>query len=153
MCCPGNHNYAAVFPETSSAHHMQVFQPPYSTKDEPLELVEEAGVVEKVNGPNKKRQRQKAPKSPKAKKGKRAPQVPKPEGTLSAQRVRSAKKTAEIMINGNPYGHFSHSYTSLLVHWQPSTMLSLGLWWVAISMLYDMLICVSLAYEYEKTWC
>ncbi|KAJ6760122.1 hypothetical protein OIU79_025065 [Salix purpurea] len=67
---PGNHNYAAVFPETSSAHHMQVFQPPYSTKDEPLELVEEAGVVEK------------------------------PEGTLSAQRVRSAKKTAEIMING-----------------------------------------------------
>jgi hypothetical protein len=31
-------------------------------------------------------------------------------------------------------------------------MLSLGLWWVAIGMLYDLHIYVSLAYEYKKAW-
>ncbi|CAK7324852.1 unnamed protein product [Dovyalis caffra] len=97
---PGNHNYAAVLPETSSGHHMQMFQQPDSANDEMLDQVEEAGVVEKENGLDKKRQRPKALKSPKAKKGTRGPRVPKPEGSPSVQRVRSAKKTAEIMING-----------------------------------------------------
>ncbi|KAJ6373753.1 hypothetical protein OIU78_029440 [Salix suchowensis] len=97
---PGNHDYAAVLPETSSSHHMEMFQQPYSTKDEPLEQVEEAGVVEKVNGPSKTRQRHKGPKSPRAKKGKRDAQVPKLEGSPSIQRAGAAKKTAEIMING-----------------------------------------------------
>ncbi|KAJ6874847.1 protein BASIC PENTACYSTEINE2-like [Populus alba x Populus x berolinensis] len=97
---PGNHDYAAVLPETSSSHHMEMFQPPYSTKDEPLELVEEAGVVEKVSVPNKKRQRHKGPKSPRAKKGTGGAQVPKPEGSPPTQRARAAKKSAEIMING-----------------------------------------------------
>ncbi|KAL3570713.1 hypothetical protein D5086_027962 [Populus alba] len=89
-----------VLPETSSSHHMEMFQPPYSTKDEPLELVEEAGVVEKVNVPNKKRQRHKGPKSPRAKKGMGGAQVPKREGSPPTQRARAAKKSAEIMING-----------------------------------------------------
>ena len=31
-------------------------------------------------------------------------------------------------------------------------MLSLGLWWVAIGMLFDLHIYVSLAYEYKKAW-
>ncbi|KAL3574927.1 hypothetical protein D5086_023028 [Populus alba] len=84
----------------ASTHHVQVFQPPDSDNDEMLDQVEESGFVEKENGPNKKRQRANAPKSPKAKKGTRAPRVPKPEGSPSVQRVRSAKKTAEIMING-----------------------------------------------------
>jgi hypothetical protein len=97
---PGNHNYAEVLPETSAARHMQMFQPPYSANDETLDQVEDAGVVEKANGPEKKRQHPKALKSLKAKKGKRGPQVPKPDGSPSAQRGRSAKKTAEIMING-----------------------------------------------------
>jgi hypothetical protein len=97
---PGNHNYAEVLPETSAARHMQMFQPPYSANDETLDQVEAAGVVEKANGPEKKRQHPKALKSLKAKKGKRGPQVPKPDGSPSAQRGRSAKKTAEIMING-----------------------------------------------------
>jgi hypothetical protein len=97
---PENHNYEALLPETASTHHVQVFQPPDSENDEMLDHVEESGFVEKENGPNKKRQRANAPKSPKAKKGTRPPRVPKPEGSPSVQRVRSAKKTAEIMING-----------------------------------------------------
>jgi hypothetical protein len=38
------------------------------------------------------------------------------------------------------------------MHWQPPTMLSMGLWWVAIGMLYDMHICASLAYKYKTAW-
>ncbi|KAL3574929.1 hypothetical protein D5086_023030 [Populus alba] len=86
--------------ETSSANHMQMFQPPNSENDEILDQVEGAGVVEKENGPDKKKQRPKALKCLKAKKGKRGPQVPKPDGSPSAQQGKSAKKTVEIMING-----------------------------------------------------
>jgi hypothetical protein len=96
----GNHDYDVVFPETSSANHMQMFQPPNSANDETLDQVEGAGVVEKENGPDKKKQRPKALKCLKAKKGKRGPQVPKPDGSPSAQQGKSAKKTVEIMING-----------------------------------------------------
>ncbi|KAJ6672725.1 hypothetical protein OIU85_014007 [Salix viminalis] len=100
---PGNHDYASVFPETSSAHHMQMFQPPNSVNDETLEQVEGAGVVAKENGPDKKKKKKKCPKALKcleAKKGKRGPQAPKPDGSPAAQQGRSAKKTVEIMING-----------------------------------------------------
>ncbi|KAJ6672727.1 PROTEIN BASIC PENTACYSTEINE2-LIKE [Salix viminalis] len=57
---------------------MQMFQPPDSASDEMLGQVEEASVEEKENGPR----------------------APKPEDSPSVQQVRSAKKTAEIMING-----------------------------------------------------
>jgi hypothetical protein len=97
---PGNHSYAAVLPGTSSAHHMHMFQPPDLVNHETMDQVKEAGVVEKENVPNKKRQRPKALKSPKVKKDMRGPRAPKPEGSPSVQLVRSAKKTAEIMING-----------------------------------------------------
>lgn len=97
---PGNHSYAAVLPGTSSAHHMHMFQPPDLVNHETMDQVKEAGVVEKENVPNKKRQRPKALKSPKVKKDMRGPRAPKPEGCPSVQLVRSAKKTAEIMING-----------------------------------------------------
>ncbi|KAL3570714.1 hypothetical protein D5086_027963 [Populus alba] len=76
------------------------FQPPDSVNHEMLDQVKEAGVVEKENVPNKKRHRPKALKSPKVKKEMRGPRAPKPEGSPSVQLVRSAKKTAEIMING-----------------------------------------------------
>ncbi|KAG6745725.1 hypothetical protein POTOM_050228 [Populus tomentosa] len=76
------------------------FQPPDSVNHEMLDQVKEAGVVEKENVPNKKRHRPKALKSPKVKKDMRGPRAPKPEGSPSVQLVRSAKKTAEIMING-----------------------------------------------------
>ena len=79
---------------------MQMFQPPNSANDETLDQVEDAGVVEKENGPDKKKQHPKALKCLKAKKGKRGPQVPKPDGSPSAQQGKSAKKTVEIMING-----------------------------------------------------
>ncbi|KAL9372297.1 hypothetical protein Peur_034541 [Populus x canadensis] len=88
---------SSMFPMDSS---YATFQPPYSANDETLDQVEAAGVVEKANGPEKKRRHPKALKSLKAKKGKRGPQVPKPDGSPSAQRGRSAKKTAEILING-----------------------------------------------------
>jgi len=97
---PGNHNYAAGLPGTSSAHHMHMFQPPDSVNHETLDQVKEAGVVEKENFPNKKRHRPKALKSPKVKKDMRGPRGPKPEGSPSVQLVRSAKKTTKIMING-----------------------------------------------------
>ncbi|KAJ6387411.1 hypothetical protein OIU78_017182 [Salix suchowensis] len=98
---PGNHDYASVLPETSSAHHMQMFQPPNSVYDETLEQVEGAGVVAKENGPvKKKKKRPKALKCLEAKKGKIGPQSPKPDGSPAAQQGRSAKKTVEIMING-----------------------------------------------------
>ncbi|KAK4283352.1 hypothetical protein QN277_000310 [Acacia crassicarpa] len=94
---PTNPTNYAVIPETSSAHHMQLVQPPDLTKEE--RLVEEAP-AEKINGTSKKRQGPKLPKSPKAKKPKRGPRAPKDENTLSVQRARPPKKTTEIVING-----------------------------------------------------
>ncbi|XP_030939395.1 protein BASIC PENTACYSTEINE2-like [Quercus lobata] len=93
-------NYS-VLPETSSAHHMQmVQQPPDLSNDERIISTEET-VVEKENGPIKKRQGAKPPKSPKEKKAKRAPRATKAESSPSAPRARSAaKKTTEIVING-----------------------------------------------------
>ncbi|KAJ7970222.1 GAGA-binding protein [Quillaja saponaria] len=95
---PGNPNYV-VFPEMSSAHHMQMVQhqQPDLAKDErPMEET----VIEKPNGANKKRQGPKAPKTPKAKKPKRGTRVPKDENNPSVPRARASKKTTEILING-----------------------------------------------------
>ncbi|GKV05269.1 hypothetical protein SLEP1_g17299 [Rubroshorea leprosula] len=94
----GNPNYA-VLGDTSSAHNMQMVQPLELVKDERVTQLE-AAEVEKDNAPNKKRQGPKAPKSPKAKKGKRGPRAPKDESNPSMQTVKPAKKTAEIVING-----------------------------------------------------
>ncbi|KAB1212172.1 Protein BASIC PENTACYSTEINE1 [Morella rubra] len=96
---PGNSGYD-VLPEMSSAHHMQMVQPPDFSKDERMPNTEEA-VVEKENGPVKKRQGAKAPKPPKEKKAKKAPRPRKAESSPSVPRARPAsKKTTEIVING-----------------------------------------------------
>lgn len=95
----GNPSYG-VLPETSSAQHMQMVQPPDLSKDERIVVTEETG-IEKENGPIKKRQAAKAPKSPKEKKAKKAPRARKAESSPSVPRARSvAKKTTEIVING-----------------------------------------------------
>ncbi|OIW16063.1 hypothetical protein TanjilG_04598 [Lupinus angustifolius] len=93
---PTNLTYGGI-PETSSAHHMQMIQPPKDQKEE--RAIEEEPVVEKVSGTGKKRQ-SKVPKSPKAKKPKRGPRVPKDERAPSVQRARVPKKSVEIVING-----------------------------------------------------
>ncbi|KAE9588274.1 putative transcription factor GAGA-Binding-like family [Lupinus albus] len=93
---PTNLTYGGI-PETSSAHHMQMIQPPKDPKEE--RAIEEEPVVEKVSGTSKKRQ-SKVPKSPKAKKPKRGPRVPKDDGAPSVQRARVPKKSVEIVING-----------------------------------------------------
>ncbi|KAI4347316.1 hypothetical protein L6164_008135 [Bauhinia variegata] len=106
---PTNLTYASAMPETSSAHHLQMIQPPDFSKEErpmpptpppPLPPPVEETPAEKTNGSNKKRQGPKAPKSPKAKKPKRGPRAPKDENNPSVQRARTAKKTTEIVING-----------------------------------------------------
>lgn len=94
---PTNQTNYAVVPEASSAHHMQLTQPPDLSKEE--RPAEEAP-VEKVCGTGKKRQGSKMPKSPKAKKPKKGPRVPKDENCRSVQRARTPKKTTEIVING-----------------------------------------------------
>lgn len=77
-----------------------VQQPPDLSNDERIISTEET-VVEKENGPIKKRQGVKPLKSPKEKKAKRAPRATKAESSPSAPRARSAaKKTTEIVING-----------------------------------------------------
>ncbi|GKV21467.1 hypothetical protein SLEP1_g31445 [Rubroshorea leprosula] len=95
---PGNPNYAVS--ADTSVHNIQMVQPtPQLVKEEQVTQVEEA-VVERDIVPNKKREGPKSPKSPKAKKGKRGPRALKDNSNASVQRVRSAKKTAEIVING-----------------------------------------------------
>lgn len=148
---PGNHSYAAVLPGTSSAHHMHMFQPPDLVNHETMDQVKEAGVVEKENVPNKKRQRPKALKSPKVKKDMRGPRAPKPEGSPFCSTSKVCQENCRNYDKWDQYRHFSHSYTGFFVYGTP-TMLSLGLWWVAIGMLYDLHIYVSLAYEYKKAW-
>lgn len=97
----GNHNYSMI-PETSTAHHMQMVQPPDLLKEERATQVEQVGIGNEImeNGPSKKRPGPKGPKSPKPKKAKRGPRVPKAETTPSVPRARTIKKTTELMING-----------------------------------------------------
>ncbi|KAE9600204.1 hypothetical protein Lal_00045607 [Lupinus albus] len=93
---PTNPTYGDI-PETSSAYHMQMIQPPEVPKEE--RAIEEEPVVDKVNSTSKKRQG-KVPRSPKVKKSKRGPHMLKDENAPSVQRARIPKKTAEIVING-----------------------------------------------------
>ncbi|XP_004513327.1 protein BASIC PENTACYSTEINE1-like [Cicer arietinum] len=97
---PTNPGYSGI-PETSSAHHIQMIQPPELLKEERPTEDAAPPVVEKTNGTGKKRQGLKVPKSPKAKKPKRGPRDPKDENTRSVPRTpRVPKKTTEIAING-----------------------------------------------------
>ncbi|KAF8378841.1 hypothetical protein HHK36_030190 [Tetracentron sinense] len=94
----GNSNFA-VLSEASSAHPLQILQPPDSSKDERVVCREEA-TSKKEGGPLKKRSGGRAQKSPKTKKTKRVPAVPKDESNSSVQRPKSGKKNMEVVING-----------------------------------------------------
>lgn len=94
---PANPNYAPVLPETSGAHSLQMLQPPAETsRDERVGRVEEPVIVNKESGPSKKRQGGGAPKAPKVKK----PRKPKDNSNPAVPRVKPAKKTLEVVING-----------------------------------------------------
>ncbi|CAL0323910.1 unnamed protein product [Lupinus luteus] len=93
---PTNLSYGGI-PETSSAHHMQMIQPPTDLKEE--RAIQEEPIPEKVSGTSRKRQG-KVPKSPKAKKPKSGARVPKDDSAPSVHRARVPKKSVEIVING-----------------------------------------------------
>lgn len=91
---PANHNYA-VLPETSGAHSLQMLQPPDTSRDERVGRIEEP-VVKQESGPSKKRQSGGTPKVPKVKK----PRKPKDNNNSSVPRVKPAKKSLDVVING-----------------------------------------------------
>lgn len=92
---PTNPNYA-VLPETSGAPSLQIIQPPDTPRDEEkVDKIEEI-VVKKEGGQLKKRQGKGALTTPKAKKPRKA----KDNSNVSVQRVKPAKKTVELVING-----------------------------------------------------
>ncbi|KAI5353418.1 PREDICTED: BASIC [Prunus dulcis] len=91
---PANPNYA-VLPETSGAHSLQILQPPDSSRDERVARIEEP-VANKEGGPSKKRGGGGAPKTPKVKK----PRKPKDNNNPSVPRVKPAKKSLDVVING-----------------------------------------------------
>ncbi|KAL6187391.1 hypothetical protein ACLB2K_038790 [Fragaria x ananassa] len=95
---PANPNFG-VIPETSAAQHaMQILQPPPDiSRDESVNRMEEP-VVHKEGGPSKKRQNGGAPKAPKVKK----PRKPKDNSNPAVPRVKPAKKSFEVVINGIP---------------------------------------------------
>ncbi|KAJ0037401.1 hypothetical protein Pint_22512 [Pistacia integerrima] len=102
---PPNPNYG-ILPETSGAHSLQMLQPPppppppavaptTSRDDRVVARVEEP--VVKNEGPQiKKRQGGCAPKTPKAKKARK----PKENNGATVQRVKPAKKSMDVVING-----------------------------------------------------
>ncbi|XP_065856342.1 protein BASIC PENTACYSTEINE2-like isoform X3 [Euphorbia lathyris] len=92
---PPSPNYA-VLPETSTAHPLQVLQPPTSSRDERVGRVDEQPSVNKEGSQLKKRQSGGAPKTPKAKK----PRKPKDNSNNAVQRVKPAKKSMDVVING-----------------------------------------------------
>ncbi|KAA8529889.1 hypothetical protein F0562_034507 [Nyssa sinensis] len=94
---PGNPNFA-VLPEPSGTHPMHILQPSDSSKDMRVGM-EEPG-VRKEGGPLKKRTAGGTPKTPKPKKSKKGPSVPKDNGNSSVQRVKPAKKSMDVVING-----------------------------------------------------
>lgn len=113
---PGNHNHPyypssyGVSPESSSAHSVQMPQQITIPKNDILVSEVEEICEERDNNNNnggsvavvKKRGGGKAPNSaPKEKKPRtRAPRAPRDENTSSAQRARTPKKRAEVVING-----------------------------------------------------
>ncbi|RXH79119.1 hypothetical protein DVH24_040266 [Malus domestica] len=92
---PANPNYGAVLPETSGAHSLQILQPPEPSRDERVGRIEEP-VVPKEVGTSKKRQGGGAPKAPKVKKPRKAKDSTNP----SVPRVKPAKKSLDVVING-----------------------------------------------------
>ena len=96
---PGNPNYA-VLPEHPGNHSMQIFQPPDTPKDPRMGAVEDQGVKKDDGGPMKKRTGGATPKAPKAKKAKKGPLVPKENGNSSVQRMKTSKKSMDVVING-----------------------------------------------------
>ncbi|XVF85535.1 hypothetical protein PTKIN_Ptkin17bG0125100 [Pterospermum kingtungense] len=95
--CP---NYG-ILPEASAAHSLPILQPPpdSSTRDERVvERVEEP-LANKEGVQLKKRQGGAAPKTPKAPKAKK-PRKPKVNTNVTVQRVKPAKKSMDIKING-----------------------------------------------------
>ncbi|GMJ08167.1 BASIC PENTACYSTEINE1, basic pentacysteine1 [Hibiscus trionum] len=85
-------------PETSSAHSFPNLQPPpdSSTRDEIVVSRVEEPPANKDGVQPKKRQDGDAPKMPKAKK----PRKPKENANSTVQRVKPAKKSIDIQING-----------------------------------------------------
>ncbi|XP_062113213.1 protein BASIC PENTACYSTEINE2-like isoform X1 [Humulus lupulus] len=94
---PPNTNYG-VLPETSGAHSLQMLQPPEAApRDERVVGRIEEPVVNKESGPSKKRQGGGgAPKAPKVKK----PRKPKENNNSALVRVKPAKKSMDVVING-----------------------------------------------------
>lgn len=106
---PANPNYG-VLPETSAAHSLQMLQPPptNATRDDRVapRVVEET-IVKTEGGVGgggggggapqvKKRQSGAAPKTPKPKKARK----PKENVGGTVQRVKAAKKSMDVVING-----------------------------------------------------
>ncbi|KAI6694256.1 hypothetical protein NL676_021966 [Syzygium grande] len=147
----GNHNYSMI-PETSTAHHMQMVQPPDLLKEERATQVEQVGIGNEImeNGPSKKRPGPKGPKSPKPKKAKRGPRVPKAETTPSVPRSTNHQENYRINDKWDQHGYFMYPYSSLLMYRDTSAVLPLGLWWVAICLLHYWLVDISLAHEHQK---
>ncbi|KAL9454084.1 hypothetical protein AB3S75_009645 [Citrus x aurantiifolia] len=103
---PSNPTFG-VLPETSGAHSLQMLQPPPNMSrddrlapdrvapDRIVPKVEEP-VVKTEGAPVKKRQGGGASKTPKAKK----PKKPKDNNGTAVQRVKPAKKSMDVVING-----------------------------------------------------
>ncbi|KAK8486183.1 hypothetical protein V6N13_026106 [Hibiscus sabdariffa] len=87
-----------VLPEASTAHSLPILQPPLdsSTSDERVVVRVEEPPASTGSVQLKKRQSEAAPKTPKTKK----PRKPKANADSSDQRVKPAKKSMDIKING-----------------------------------------------------
>ncbi|KAK8567395.1 hypothetical protein V6N13_105365 [Hibiscus sabdariffa] len=87
-----------ILPETAAAHSLPILQPPLnsSTRDERVVGRVEEPPASKESVQLKKRQSEVAPKMPKTKK----PRKPKDNTNSSVERVKPAKKSMDIKING-----------------------------------------------------
>ncbi|XP_039054767.1 protein BASIC PENTACYSTEINE2-like [Hibiscus syriacus] len=87
-----------IVPETPAVHSMPILPPPLdsSTKDERVVRRVEEPPASKESVQLKKRQGEAAPKTPKTKK----PRKPKDNTDSTIQRVKPAKKSMDIKING-----------------------------------------------------
>ncbi|OMO60792.1 GAGA binding-like protein [Corchorus capsularis] len=97
MLPPTVPNYG-MLPETSAAHSLPILQPPPdpSTRDERMVGRVEEPPANKEGVQLKKRQAGATPKTPKPKK----PRKPKDNTNSTVQRVKPAKKSMDIKING-----------------------------------------------------
>ncbi|KAJ8774218.1 hypothetical protein K2173_009649 [Erythroxylum novogranatense] len=91
---PPNPSYS-ILPESSGAHSLQILQPPSSSRPERVNRVEEP-ITTKEGRQMKRRQDGGVPKAPKAKK----PRKPKDNNNNPIQRVKPAKKSLDVTING-----------------------------------------------------